>query len=227
MTSSQIFRISGVSLLAGALAFIVHLVARSVISAGQDPVIYAQESIWTAVNLVGVFGAALLLLGLPALYARMAGPSGWSGLLGVVLVALAWMFFGLFLSLYGALVMPWLASEAPALIAASAPLPTGIIIAFIAGLVVEFIGTILLAIPFMRGRVQPIWVGYLLLAAAILRVVGNFIAPSGPASNLAINLLSNMGPVLFLVAAGYLGSRMWQEERPGKHAGLRQSPSVG
>jgi hypothetical protein len=58
-------------------------------------------------------GAALVLLGLPALYARLAGPLGSLGLVGVVLVALAWMFFGVFLSLYAVLIAPWLADEAP------------------------------------------------------------------------------------------------------------------
>ena len=99
----------------------------------------------------------------------------------------------------------------------------------IIGLVAELVGSVLLAIPFIRGRVQPRWVGYMLPAAAFLRVVGNFIAPSGPATNLAINLLSNLGPMLLLVALGYLGLRMWLEHAPASRAGgalerVSQSP---
>ena len=135
-----------------------------------------------------------------------------------MLIALAWLFFGVFLSLYSVLVVPWLAEKAPALVSAAAPLPTGII-AFIIGLVAEFVGSVLLAIPFMRGRVQRRWVGSMLPAAAFLRVVGSFIAPSGPAPNLAINLLSNLGPMLLLVALGYLGLRMWLEHAPAGRAG--------
>jgi hypothetical protein len=186
---------------------------------------------WGPTNLLGVLGATLVLLGLPALYLKMAGTTGLSGLVAVVLVALAWIFFGIFLSLYSLLVMPWLAAAAPTLIAASAPLPSGIIITFIAGLVVEVIGMILLALPFIRGSVQPTWVGYVLIASAILRVVGNFIAPSGPATNLAINLLSNLGPVLFLIVVGYFGFRMWSEDAAGKQAESqvesREHPSLG
>lgn len=214
MTSSQLFRISGLALLVGAVAFIVHIVARSVITAGPDPATFAQEGLWVPINTLGVIGAALVLLGLPVMYARMAGPTGLPGLVGVVLIALAWMFLGLFLSLYSVLVAPWLADQAPALVAASAPLPTGFIIAFLAALVAEFVGSVLLAIPFIRGRIQPRWVGYLLPAAALLTVVGNVIAPTGPATNLAINLLSNLGPVLLMLALGYLGSRMWSEHAP-------------
>jgi hypothetical protein len=36
-------------------------------------------------------------------YARIAGPIGLLGLVGVVLIALGWMFFGLFLSLFSAM----------------------------------------------------------------------------------------------------------------------------
>jgi hypothetical protein len=55
-------------------------------------------------------------------------------------------------------------------------------------------------------------------AAALLTVAGNFIAPTGPATNLAINLLSNLGPVLLLVALGSLGFRLWSEHTPAKQA---------
>lgn len=212
MTSSQLYRISGLSLLIGTVAFIAHIVLRSLITAGLDPSIFAKQGLWVPINALGVIGAALVLLGLPAMYARVAGPTGLLGLVGVVLIAVAWMFFGLFLSLYSVLVLPWLADKAPSLVVAAAPLPAGFVIAFITGLVAWFVGTVLIAIPFIRGQVQPRWVGYVLPASALWMVVGNLIiAPNGPATNLVINLLSNLGPVLLLVAVGYLGSRMWSE----------------
>jgi hypothetical protein len=204
----------------GAVAFIVHIVARSVMTAGPDPASFAKEDLWIPINAVGVIGAMLVLLGLPAMYARMAGSTGWHGLFGIVLIALAWLFFGVFLSLYSVLVAPWLAKDAPSLVAAGAPLPTGITIAFIIGLLAELVGSVLFAIPFIRGRVQLGWVGSMLPAAALLTVVGTLIAPSGPATNLAINLLSNLGPVPLLVAFGYLGSQMWLEPAPAGRAGV-------
>lgn len=154
------------------------------------------------VNLLRVLGAILVLLGLPGLYARM------------MLLALAWLFFALFLSLYSVLVAPWLADQAPAL--AAAPLPTAILIAFIVAMLAEVVGTGLLALPFLRGRVAPRWGRYALPTAALLRVAGNLLVPSGPAANLAINLLSNLGPVLLLIALGDLGLRMWAEHAPTK-----------
>ncbi len=154
MTISQFYRISGLGILIGAVAFVVHVVLRSLITAGLDPSIFAKQDLWVPINALGVVGAVLVLLGLPAMYARVAGPTGLVGLVGVVLIAVAWMFFGMFLSLYGVLVLPWLADKAPSLVAASAPLPVAFVIAFIVGLAAWFVGTVLLAIPFIRGRVQ-------------------------------------------------------------------------
>ncbi|HYN10890.1 MAG TPA: hypothetical protein VES67_26140 [Vicinamibacterales bacterium] len=219
MTSLQIFRISGLSLFVGAVAFIVHIVARSVITAGPDPATFAKELLWVPINALGAAGAALVLLGLPGMYARMAGATGWLGMVGVVLLASSWMFLGVFLTLYSVLVLPWLADTAPSLVAASTPLPLGFVVAFVAGPVAWFVGAVLLAIPFIRGRVQPRWVGYVLPTSGLWMVVGNvLIAPSGPATNLAINLISNLGSVLLLVGVGYLGSQKWSEHAPTDQA---------
>lgn len=209
MTTSKIFRISGLGLLTGALVFILHIVLRSMITANVDPTISPLGSLWVPINMLGVVGAILVLLGLAAIAARMADLLGLSGLVGVVLLAVGWMFVGLFLSLNSVLIMPWLAEKAPSLLAPSAPLPGAFIIAFTIGIVAWLVGSVLLAIPFIRKRAQPAWVGYTLVASGIWIVIGNFIiAPSGPASNLAINLLSNLSPVFLLIGVGNLGFRM-------------------
>ncbi|HMQ52363.1 MAG TPA: hypothetical protein PKE64_25740 [Anaerolineae bacterium] len=221
MTITQFYRISGVGMLIGGIAFVIHLVLRSLVTAGLDPATVAQQSLWAPINFLGVVGAALMLLGLPVLYAKLAGATGWLGWLGVVLIALAWMFFGLFLSLYSLLVAPWLADQAPAL--AAAPLPAGILITYITALVAEVVGSVLLAIPFLRGRVQPRWVGYLLPGAAILTVLGNLIAPTGPASNLSINLLSNLGPMLFMGTLACLGYWLGSVDASARQAEQRDA----
>ena len=48
----------------------------------------------------------------------------------MVLLAMAWLFFGWFLSVYALLVQPWLAEQAPALVGAETPLPAGFLAAF-------------------------------------------------------------------------------------------------
>ncbi|MGE0592290.1 MAG: hypothetical protein AB7G23_11435 [Vicinamibacterales bacterium] len=219
MTTTRLSRLSGLGLLVGAAAFILHIVWRSVLTAGPEPVVFAQGALWVPVNALGAAGAALVLLGLPAFYVPTAGATGWPHLTGLVLLAGAWMFFGLFLSLYSLLVMPWLADTAPALIAASAALPKAFVVTFTASLVAWVAGALLCAMPFLRGRLGPRWVGYLLVGSALALLAGHLvIAPGGPATNVAVNLLSNLGPVLLLSAAGYLGARTWRGDPFTSHA---------
>ncbi len=212
--------IGGFLVVVGAVAFVLHVALRSVLTAGVDPAVSAQAGLWVPVNALGALGAALVLLGLPAAYAPMAGQGGLPGLVGFALIEVSWTFFGLFLSLYGALVLPWLAEQAPQLVAGSSPTPLGFVVAFALGLLAWLVGAVLLAFPFMRGPARARWIGYLLPASALWFLVGSFvIAPGGPASNLAVNLLSNLGPVLLLIGLGYLGFRAWAERAPAKHVG--------
>jgi hypothetical protein len=75
-------------------------------------------------------------------------------------------FFGVFLSLYSVLVAPWLADQTPSLVAAAAPIPAGIIIAFIVGLIAEVVGSVLLAIPFIRAACSPAGLGTIVRRSA-------------------------------------------------------------
>jgi hypothetical protein len=214
MTSQQLLRTSGLALVAGASAFVCYVILRSVITAGAEPAAFAINRLWEPVNALGVLGAVLVIMGLPGACVRLADSGGLPGVIGFALLAVAWIFFGLFLSLYGLLIQPWLARESPSLVAASAQLPGMLIGAFVAGLLAWFAGALLLAIPFIRGRAGPSWLGYVLVASAIWQPVGNLIiAPSGPASDLGLNLLSNMGPVLLMIGLAYLGYKAWSEER--------------
>ena len=89
----------------------------------------------------------------------------------------------------------------------------GFVAAFALALLAWLLGAVLLAVPFVRGPARARWVGYVLPASALWVLVGSFVvAPGGPASNLAVNLLSNLGAVLLLVGLGYLGLRAWAEE---------------
>jgi hypothetical protein len=113
MTNAQLLRASGLALVIGAVGFTVHIVARSAITAGAGGVTltFARDGLWVPVNALGVIGALLVLVGMPAMYARMASSSGLLGLIGVLLLALGWLFFGLFLTFYSMLVLPWLADN--------------------------------------------------------------------------------------------------------------------
>jgi hypothetical protein len=222
MTSRELIRVSGLVLLIGAVTFIAHIVARSVLTAtaGGDTVAAATQSSWVPINALGALGAALVFLGLPGLYVGIADAVGRLALVGVVLFALGWMIVGLFLSLYSLLVLPWLAVHAPSVVDAINQDPL-LLIVFASGLIAELVGIVLVAIPFVRGRLQPRWMGYLLSGSAVMVIVGDLVAPTGPAANLAVNLLSNLGPVLLVLALAVLGLRMWREQPR-----IPQRPSV-
>jgi hypothetical protein len=210
-----IFRMSGFSLISGAVVFVLHIILRSMVTAGPDATTFAKESLWVPINMLGIVGVVLVLLGLPAMYARSSVRFGMAGFIGIVLLAVAWMFVGLFLSLYSAVILPWLADSAPSLIGDSAPVPDAFVIAIAIGLVAWLAGSVLFALPFLRKQVSPTWVGYSLLASGVWIVIGNlFVAPSGPASNLAVNLLSNLGPVLLLLGIAHLGYCMLSKQYP-------------
>lgn len=213
-TTERFRTIGGRMLAGGAIAYFLHVVMRSMLTAGVDPVNSAQSTLWVPVNALGAVGATLLLLSLPAMYRRLAGRDSARGLIGFGLLATSWTFFGVFLGLYGAIVMPWLANQAPELLAGSAPTPTAFTVAFALGLLAWLAGTVLLAIPFLNEESRPRWIGFMLPGSALWFLVGSFlIAPDGPANTLALNLISNLGPVLLLAALGWLGCRPWIDVR--------------
>jgi hypothetical protein len=213
MTAPSIQRAAGLGLSIGAVLFVAHIVLRSLVTAGVEPAVFATRASWVPINALGVAGAVLVLLALPAMYAHLAAPSGRIALVGVALVAVAWLFFAVFLSLYGMLILPWLAAAAPSLVSGAAPPPAGILAAFLSSLLAWLVGTVLFGVPFVRGALEPRWVGYLLSASGLWMLVGNLvIAPGGPAAAVSINLLSNLGPVLLSAALGYLGVQMWSSK---------------
>lgn len=197
----------GMLAIAGAVAFTIHIVLRSLLTAGVDPAVSAQGTWWIPVNALGAVGAALVLLGMPAIAGRLVKPGSRGGTIGLALLAGAWLFFGLFLSLYGALVLPWIAREAPEVLSGTPPVAFGV--AFALGALAWLAGSVLLA----REAIDRL-VRWALPASAVWFLVGSFaIAPEGPASNLAVNLVSNLGPVMLVAALGYAGYRE-RRDRP-------------
>src|SRR5687768_4474235 len=69
VTGTRLPGIGGLFVVGGAVAFVVHIVLRSVLTAGVDPIVSTQGELWVPVNTLGALGAALVLLGLPAIFA--------------------------------------------------------------------------------------------------------------------------------------------------------------
>ena len=215
MSSREAFRLAGLALVVGAVLSIVGNLLNTLLFTGNDPTPYAGNALFVPVNILSVVGSALLLLGLPVLY--LSRPEGWGvlGLIGFVLIFATGLMFGIFFSLLGAVLLPYLVQAAPATVKGNGP--PAFFPFFILGTVFEVLGLLLLAVPIVRGFVAERWVGYVLLAAAVLGVVGFFIGGgSGPANPL-LALLGNLGTLLLMVALGWLGYLLWKA-----HAGLRE-----
>ncbi len=86
VTGKRLSRIGGLGLFVGAVVFVLHVVLRSVLTADVNPTVSAQAGLWVPVNTLGALGAALVLLGLPAIYVRMAPQGGLPGLVGFALI---------------------------------------------------------------------------------------------------------------------------------------------
>ena len=205
MTPSNLTRLGGQALMFGGVTSALHLVARSVVTSSTGVVDLALSHGWVALNFLGTGGAILLLVGLGALLPTLVSAGGLLGLIGLALVAWFWLFSGVFLGLYAALLMPWLARGAPWMLGPEADVPLALLVVFGSALLALCSGAALLAIPFFRRRLEPLWVGIALPGGAALALVGDLIAPRGPSSTLALNLFTNLGPVLVAVALGSLG----------------------
>jgi hypothetical protein len=97
--------------------------------------------LYVPLNFASVIGVGLLLFGLPGWYARHSDALGRRGLVGTVLVAVTLLIAGIFMGLYTAIVMPFAATESPALISLGPVLLPVLLISIVA----EIVGPLLVA----------------------------------------------------------------------------------
>jgi hypothetical protein len=165
----------------------------------------ATSALNIAMGVVGVVGAFLALLGLPAVYAHRAREGGVIWLLGVVLIALTAVLFGIFMGLMGVLVFPILAVQAPTSFAQGPP--ESFIGVFIIGLAANFFGALLMGVPMLTRGIYPRWCGYMMLLEAVLAVVGFFV--NGPTSSGVLSQILNVvSPLPLFVVLGWIGVQL-------------------
>ena len=119
---------------------------------------------------------------------------------------------GVFLSLPGPIVSPYLATQAPSL-ANDTNGPPAFFLLFIVGSIFLAVGSVLLAIPLLSGRVSPRWPAFVLLVAAVVGVVSFFFI-NGPSNSLVSSLIGALSPMLFFVALAALGFQIWSRPTP-------------
>ncbi len=96
-------RLSGMALLIGGLLTLVFATILGMLKNANYPHMYThlqspslQSPWWLLLNLMGILGSVLILIGLPAVYASQSKRMGWLGLVGLVLTFCAVLLTGVF-----------------------------------------------------------------------------------------------------------------------------------
>jgi hypothetical protein len=175
MSRTTLNRLSGVALM---LAFVLSLVGgqlHPVIEHQSHTLATMGQATFPLAHLLIFFGGALLLIGLPAVYARIAERTGIVGLTGFALYFLANATLIQFFAGYESFVAPTLAAN-PAthqLAHMDGPITAAPAFAALQGVggIVFMLGMLLLGIAVARSRTLPLWSGVMLAIAPVLMLL--------------------------------------------------------
>ena len=206
MSSTKLFRLSGIALLLGAavslIAGLMTLFFDSSLSASPSTI---QGPLWSPYWSLVFVVLILFVLGLPAFYQRLAGGrGGLLGLIGVFLVVLG-SFVGMAMVAYFVSILPLLAEKAPNLINAGFNETSFGVFGLISA-VLSVIGPILLGIAVIRAKVFPTLVGVLLIVSGVL-------SPSTEFAGLLFTLLGLVGTIAAAIAYGRAGMMLMQQPK--------------
>lgn len=208
MSSSTLYRLSGLALVLGgviaAMFNIVNSVAFPSNSANIDPKVVTATP-WQIVNLIIFTGGVLVLLGLPGAYLRQAKQAGKLGLIGFILMFMSWILVSLFANIVHLLVDPTLATLAPNQAQNNDSVVQ--LVLFGAALVIWTFGLLLFSIATLRARVLPHVAAIMLLVALFCSLV--IIAPLPSLLN---SILGTAGFVLSNLALAWFGFALLTEQ---------------
>lgn len=164
---SRLARLGGVAAILGGAALVLYNSVEVVFFSGAPLSVLAMREGWVTFQVIGVFGSALITLGLVALYLAQAERAGGLGLVGFVL-ALAGGFGYSGASWAAAFVVPVLSRLSPSAVDVPDPL---IGAGLISTLLVAAVGWIVFGAATIRAGVFPRWTGILIVAANLLPFV--------------------------------------------------------
>jgi hypothetical protein len=198
MSSTTLYRLSGIPLLLGALVSVIAglmtLLFDSSLTASPSTI---QSPLWSPYWSLVFVALVLVLMGLPAFYLQQAGGRGGVlGLIGVLLVGLG-SELGIAMVAYFVSIMPLLAEKAPNLINAGF-YETSFGVFGLGSAALGIIGPLVLGIAVIRAKVFPPFVGALLIVSGIL-------SPSTEFSGLLFTLLGLVGTIAAAIAYGGVG----------------------
>jgi hypothetical protein len=215
MTAGQLYRLSGGSLVAGAVLSIISSVLAGVLFPDTGNPSTAGNPLNFTLALIGVVGTVLAIFGLPGLYLRRAKEGGVLWLLGVLLIAVTGMLFGIFASLTFAIVFPPLAAQAPALFEEGPP--PAFLGVFIIGTLANVFGAAFMAVPMLTRQIYPRWCGWLMALEAVLAAV-SFVANGPSSSGVLSQVLNLVSPLPLFIVLGWIGYELWTSQPASSEA---------
>lgn len=191
MSSSRLFRLSGLALLLGAILAIVAVVGHNAVRQASELAELTNPPSVMFVRLL-MAGALLVIIGMPGLYARQAERAGVLGLIGFVLTFVGLLFVDVVMTANWGFIMPEIAAtpEGRALIEAGLPAPWFMMLV----LPTVVIGLLLLGISTVRAKVLPRWIGWLFIAGVLFMPV-----------SFAVPVISHLFPVPIFLAFASCG----------------------
>ncbi|EFH84914.1 hypothetical protein [Ktedonobacter racemifer] len=192
MSSSTLYRLSGIGLLVGGLLATLGTIIQGF---SNDNLL---SPLWIPAGLAVLIGEMFFLLSLPGLYTRQAHNAGVIGLVGFILFFLSALLLGIGTSTLYIFIFPWLTQNAPRL----ADGPSALNIFFpVAGLL-NLIGALLFGIATLRAGILSRAAAILLLVAAVVSFAANFVP---------LPYMSSITTALTFIALAWLGSSLLTE----------------
>ncbi|SRR5579875_11227 len=187
MSSTIMYRLSGIALGIGGVLAVIGTLGEALDNEAFGP-------FWTPSAIVTAIGLLLIVLGLPALYARQSPQAGRFGAFGFVLFFVASIVFAGSSGLTDLVLLPWINHLAPS--ALDNP-PLAFILYFLIAKALVLVGSVVFGIALLRAGVFSKASAILLLAGSVLFVVGG-----------RVPYLSYIGEALFFVALIWLGATL-------------------
>jgi hypothetical protein len=196
MSSSTLYRASGLALLVGTALFIIG----SLLSFAYAPV----TPLWVVMTGVWISGLAVVLLGMPGIVARQTTHAGRLGLAGFILLFLGWFLLTGFYIVDDLIMASWLDALAPHVYSQWFVNPAASTAVHV-GFSMVGVGGVLLGVATVRAGVFPRWAGFLLIAGGLFGI-GSLLAGSVTPVAVALTILGlgSMAPALW-AAPGTVG----------------------
>jgi hypothetical protein len=209
MSYTKLIRWSGLSLILGGLGFALHLITHP---AGETAP-YAFYPLWLPSHLIGSIASVLILLGLTGLYARQSEKIGWPGLIGFILMFVAFTLSAGALLFFSVIVIPLLASQGmDSLVDPHGPLFTSSAAKLAVGVAAFslLLGLLLSAITTLRAGLLPSLGAWLIILTIPLAIAGGvFVFFIGTSYQ---GVFQNLVAVPFALGLAAWGWALWSDK---------------